>query len=264
MTAELYIGRTEHHRFAPRPHRFAYRMAHLFIDIDRVDEIGTGLRLLRPGRFGLFSFTPRDHGDRASADLRPWVVGALERAGVTASAARIRLLTMPRLLGFVFNPLSIFFVEAEDSALEAVVYEVNNTFGQAHAYVAPAAGHGPQHQAAEKVFYVSPFYRVEGAYAFRVTRPGRRFALSIVKSVDGAPDFTASLHAMRTPLTDAALLRLSLAMPFMTLGVVAAIHWEALRLWLKGAPFGHRPPGPTADVSSGRLARAETRSRTMV
>lgn len=263
MTAALYLGRTEHFRFAPRPHRFAYRMAYLVIDIDRVSEAPGTLRLFRIGRFGLFSFSPRDHGDRRSESLRPWVLETLAKAGVTASAGRIRLLSLPRLFGFVFNPLSVFFIETTEGRLEAVIYEVNNTFGQTHAYVVPASGEGPQRQVAEKLFYVSPFYKVEGAYRFRVTAPGRAFALSIVKTVDDAPDFTASLHAVRTALTDAALLRLSLSMPFMTLGVVAAIHWEALRLWLKGAPFGHRPPGPKTGVSSGRLSRAEARRRTV-
>ena len=131
------------------------------------------------------------------------------------------------------------------------IVEVNNTFGQTHAYVVPASGGHDDRQSAEKTFYVSPFFRVEGGYHFRISAPDAQFKLVIVKETDGVRDFVASQTARRRPLTDAHLLRLSLVMPLMTLGVVAAIHWEALRLWIKGAPFGARPAGPKAGMSVG-------------
>ncbi len=158
------------------------------------------------------------------------------------------------MLGFVFNPLSLFFVEDARGRLEAVIYEVNNTFGQTHAYVVPALGRACERQEADKRLYVSPFYRVEGAYRFRLMPPGERFGLVITKVVDGAVDFTATLQAKRRPLTDAALVKLLFSMPFMTLGVLLAIHWQALLLWFKRAPFGARPPGPKAGTSVGRAS----------
>jgi DUF1365 family protein len=254
--ASLYVGRTVHHRLAPRPHRFSYGLFHLLLDIDRVDEAFAGLKLLRRGRFGVFSFDPRDHGARDGSALRPWVKAQLAEAGITASARHVRLMTFPRVLGFVFNPLSIVFVHAEDDQLEAVIYEVNNTFGQTHAYVTPADGAPETRQAADKVFYVSPFFRIEGGYRFRIAAPAERFNLRIVKQTEGRTDFFASLTAHRRPLTDGHLLRLSFTMPLMTLGVVMAIHWEALRLWIKGAPFGARPAGPKAGMSIGRTELA--------
>jgi len=250
--AELYVGRTTHSRLAPRPHRFTYTLFQVLVDVDRTSERFTRLGLLRQGRFGLFSFSERDHGARDGAPLRGWVEQTLQAAGTPATAAVIRLLCFPRVLGFVFNPISIFYVHAADDRLEAVIYEVNNTFGQTHAYVIPARGEGEERQAADKQLYVSPFYRVDGRYRFRLTPPDERLKLVIVKSVPGEPDFTAALTAQRKPLTDRSLAALFFVMPLMTLGVVAAIHWEALRLWLKGAPFGARPPGPTAGVSAGR------------
>jgi DUF1365 family protein len=250
--ASLYIGRTVHTRFAPRPHRFAYGVFQLLLDIDRMDEAFAGLKLMRLGRLGLFSFEPRDHGARDATPLRDWVTARLAEAGITASARRIRLLSFPRVLGFVFNPLSIYFIHDEDERLEAVIYEVNNTFGQTHAYVTPATGAASEHQAVDKAFYVSPFFRVEGGYRFRLSAPAERFKLVIVKEVDGQRDFVASQMAHRRALTDSQLLRLSFVMPLMTFGVVAAIHWEALRLWIKGAPFGARPAGPKAGMSVGR------------
>jgi DUF1365 family protein len=250
--ASLYVGRTVHSRREPRPHRFTYQVFQLLIDIDRVDEALKPLTVLRHGRTGLFSFAERDHGARDGGSLRAWVERTLGEAGLAATARTIRLLCFPRVLGFVFNPISIFFIHGQDGRLEAVIYEVNNTFGQTHAYVVPASGGTEEHQAADKRLYVSPFYRVEGGYRFRLNPPGERLTLVINKHVADKPDFTASLTAKREPLTDRRLLALFFAMPLMTLGVVVAIHWEAFRLWLKGAPFGARPPGPKSGVSLGR------------
>jgi DUF1365 family protein len=252
--ASLYVGHTRHVRAKPRPHSFTYGVFQLLIDVDRVDEVVRSTALLRHGRFGVFSFAECDHGHRDGAPLRAWVEAKLADAGIPARAARIRLLCFPRVLGFVFNPLSLFFIEDAAGRLEAVIYEVNNTFGQTHAYVIPALGRACERQEADKRLYVSPFYRVEGAYRFRLTPPGERFSLGVTKVVDGAPDFTATLQTTRRPLTDAALVRLFFSMPFMTLGVVLAIHWQALLLWLKGAPFGARPPGPRLDASVGRAS----------
>lgn len=250
--ASLYVGKTTHSRLRPRPHRFTYGVFQLLIDVDRLDEAVAGLACLRKGRFGVFSFAERDHGARDGSPLRTWVAKLLTDADIPASAHTIRLLCFPRVLGFVFNPISIFFVHAADERLEAVIYEVNNTFGQTHAYVLPASGAPRERQTADKRLYVSPFYRVEGGYRFRLTPPAQTFRLVINKEVGGEVDFTANLIAERRALTDAALLKLFFGMPLMTLGVVAAIHWEALKLWIKGAPFGSRPSGPKTGVSVGR------------
>ena len=250
--ASLYVGETSHHRFAPRPHRFRYRIFQLLIDVDRPAQALKGLRTIRYGRFGLFSFAACDHGARDGSPLRLWVEDKLRAAGVAATAHHIRLLALPRVLGFVFNPISIFFVHAADDRLEAVIYEVNNTFGQTHAYVIPTRGGPVERHDADKALYVSPFYRVEGGYRFRLTPPGGTLDLTVQKQTDGHPDFIAALNLRRAPLTDRAMAGLFIGMPFMTLGVVFAIHWEAVRLWLKGTPFGARPPGPKAGMSVGR------------
>ena len=187
--ASLYVGKTTHARQGPRAHRFSYGIFQLLIDIDRLADATRGLRLFRHGRFGLFSFDEHDHGARDGSPLRPWVEARLAEAGLSASAHRIRLLSFPRMLGFVFNPISIFFVEDDCGRLEAVIYEVNNTFGQTHAYVAPAEGRACERQEAEKRLYVSPFYGVDGAYRFLITPPAKTFNLVITKFVEGAVDF---------------------------------------------------------------------------
>ena len=249
--AALYVGETWHRRFAPRPHEFRYRLFQLLVDVDRLDEAFAGLRWMRLGKGGLMSFSPRDHGDRQTDQLRPWVTATLAQAGVEATAVTIRLLCFPRVLGFVFNPLSIFFVHAGDGGLEAVIYEVNNTFGQTHAYVIPASGAGRETQRAAKAFYVSPFYKVEGEYRFDISAPDETLDLRIVKAVAGKPDFVATQTATREALTDQRLAALFWSIPLLTVKVVAAIHWEALRLFFKGAPFGARPPGPKSGISAG-------------
>ncbi len=258
--AALYVGETWHKRFAPRPHEFRYRLFQLLVDIDRLDEAFAGLRWMKLGKGGLMSFSPHDHGDRNSDHLRPWVDATLDQAGVDATAATIRLLCFPRVLGFVFNPLSIYFVHAADGRLEAVVYEVNNTFGQTHAYVIPATGGPRETQRAAKRFYVSPFYKVEGEYRFDISAPDETLDLRIVKAVDGKPDFVATQTARREVLSDQRLAALFWSIPLLTLKVVAAIHWEALRLLFKRAPFGARPPGPDSGISTGEplgLAKRE-------
>ena len=133
-----------------------------------------------------------------------------------------------------------------------MIYEVNNTFGQTHAYVLPATGAAVELHQAKKAMYVSPFYRVEGRYRFRLIAPAERFELTIQKQVQGKADFLATQVAQRVDLSDLALLRLFVQLPMMTLGVVLAIHWQALKLWLKGAPFSPRPSGPQAGASRGQ------------
>lgn len=253
MTAWLYVGETTHRRLSPRPHAFRYRLFQLLVDIDRIDDDLRGLRLIRRGRFGLFSFHDGDHGWRDGRPLRAWVEARLAEAGLAARAARIRLLTFPRVLGYVFNPISLFFVEDEAGDLEAVIYEVNSTFGQTHAYVAPASGRGRQRQTADKRLFVSPFFGLDGAYRFDVSPPGERLSLTIVKDSSGTPDFVATMRLDRRALSDGRLLGLFVSMPLITLKVVAAIHWEARRLFLKGIPLVRRPSAPDVGASAATL-----------
>lgn len=254
MTAWLYDGETTHRRVGAVTHGFRYRLFQILLDVDRIDEDLRGLRTVRRGRLGLFSYDDHDHGWRDGRPLRGWVVERLAEAGVAATAHRIRLLAMPRVLGFVFNPISLFYVEDADGGLEAVIYEVNSTFGQSHAYVAPASGPGPQRQRADKRLFVSPFYGVDGSYRFDVTPPGETLDLAIVKTdAAGQAEFTATLHGERKALTDARILRLFLGFPLMTLQVVAGIHWQAVRLFVKGVRLVPRPDGPDIGTSAATL-----------
>jgi len=241
----LYVGRVGHRRHRPRAHRLDYRVFSLLLDLDELPELGRRLRLFAHNGPGLFSLLDRDHGPGDGSDLSPHVRGLLARADVRDADGPIRLLCYPRVLGFVFNPLSVYYCHRGDGALRALVYEVNNTFGERHSYVIPVEGQGPRvRQTCPKAFYVSPFLPMDCTYHFRVRTPGERLSLVIHETHQGEPILDAWLTGERRPLTDAGLLRAALSIPLLTFKVVAGIHWEALKLWRKGVPlFRHEPTG---------------------
>lgn len=244
----LYVGRVIHQRLRPRRHRLAYRVFWLLLDLDEVEILGARLRLFSRNRFNLLSFHDRDHGDGGERPLRRQVEDHLARLGVDLDGGAIRLLTMPRVLGYVFNPISIYYCHRRNGDLAALVYEVTSTFGERHAYVIPVAAadaeRGVIRQQTAKALYVSPFLDMTMTYAFRGAAPGEHLGLNVDGSdADGLMIATA-MQGRREPLTDAALLRAAASVPLLTLKVVAAIHWEALKLWLKGVPLTRQPSRP--------------------
>lgn len=249
-------GITTHVRYEPFKRRFAYPLAQILIDIDRVAEAAHGCRLLGHNRFNLFSFHDCDHGDRSGAALRPWVETRFAEAHVALDGGRIDLLCFPRVLGYVFNPLSVFFGYGPEGELRGVIYEVNNTFGETHAYVARVNADAAPH-IAEKRFHVSPFMGVEGDYRFTLQAPADTFKLGIENLVAGKRTHLATIDARRAVLNDDWILRTFARLPFSTLQVVFGIHWQALKLWLRGATY-HRKPAPPVD----RATLAETATAT--
>lgn len=234
----LYRGHVMHMRLTPFHHRFRYRVFSMLLDVDRLEETLAPLRLMALDRFGLMAFHRRDHAARDGSDLRHWVEAELSRNGLPRPA-RIWLLCFPRILGYVFNPLSVYFCEDEGGDLSAVVYEVKNTFGDQHTYVLPAdqGRDGAVRHGTDKAFFVSPFIGMDQSYRFTFRRPTDQLALKIRQHGPDGPWLIATQNGRRRPLSDRSLLALWLAHPAMTLKVFAAIHWQALRLWLKGARF---------------------------
>lgn len=230
---EIYRGEVMHRRHRPVGHRFRYRVFTILLDLDRVEAALRGLRLLSWNRFNLFSFHDRDHGPRDGKSLRPWVEDRLREAGIDHDGGAIQLLCFPRILGYVFNPLSLYFCHWRDGSLAAMVYEVKNTFGEQHAYVLPAP-QGNGHHRCAKSFYVSPFIGMSASYRFRLRAPDERLAISIRETDAQGPLLDAVMTGQRVDLTDRALARCFIAYPLMTLKVIAAIHFEAFRLWRKG------------------------------
>lgn len=235
--SSIYEGWVMHRRVSPRHHRFKYAVFALLLDLDELARLDKGLRLFGYNRRGLFSFHDRDHGPVGANDphdLRRWLDLLLEEAAITANGAR-RVLCYPRILGFVFNPLSVWFCHDDGGALKAIVYEVHNTYEERHCYVLPAGQDTKlvRHGCA-KGFYVSPFLSRDCRYQFRIRPPAEDVAVAIHEEEAGKPILNASFAGERRPLTDAALLKMLLAYPLMTLKVVAAIYYEAVRLMLKG------------------------------
>ena len=238
----VYIGSVMHRRLTPRVHRFRYRGFWLLLDLDEVEASCLRLALFSHNRFNIFSLYDRDHGDGSDMPLREQIVCKLAQAEIAFSGGNIRLLCMPRTLGYSFNPLSIYFCTHPDGNPAAIVYEVHNTFGERHSYVIHAETGGRIQQSCDKAFYVSPFLDMDLRYKFAVSLPGEKLAVTIRLSKGDEAVMVACLAGNRRALTDGVLLSLFFAMPAVTLKVMAAIHWEAIRLWLKGLRFRARTP----------------------
>ncbi len=243
----LYTGTVMHRRFKPHAHRLNYRVFWALLDLDELPNLASRLRLFSLKGFNLFGFRNADHGDGSDRPLRAQVEEHLAKAGIDLNGGAIRLLCMPRLFGFVFNPISVYYCYNRSGALKALLYQVHNTFGQRHSYLIPVDSKpgDPLEQRCLKAFYVSPFMDMDIDYRFRVQPPDKRVALAIECSDAQGPVLMASLAGERQALTDAALLRAFLSFPLMTLKVVAGIHWEALKLWIKGMRLRSRPPAPS-------------------
>lgn len=259
QASSLYRGAVMHQRRRPKPHRLSYRVFWLLLDLAEIDDLDRRLRLFSRGRTNLLSFHDRDYGDGSGASLRPQVEAWLRRADIDIGAGPIRLLTMPRVLGYVFNPISLYYCHETDGRLAAVIYEVTSTFGERRAYVIPVPVEDQQagliRQGAAKALYVSPFLGMEMDYEFRGHAPGERLDLAITGLDAEGPLITAVMSGERRPLKDRDLLAAAVAVPLLTLKVIAAIHWEALKLWLKGVPLTRQPPTAPEPVAIQRLAR---------
>lgn len=249
----LYAGVVTHARLKPRRHALRYRIFMLLLDLDRLDAVDRRLKLFSLRRLNLVGFDPRRHGDGSDTPLKDQVEARLAAAGV-AHGGPVRMLAMPRILGTGFNPLTVYFCHRPDGALSAILYEVNNTFGERHSYLIPVQHTGPiVTQACDKGFYVSPFMDMDLSYAFRVRPPSGVDGepVQVLVDVDDAEGrvLSTGFVAARQPLTDRNLLRAWLTHPWMTVGVLGAIHWEALFIWLKGEKIRQRPPAPARAVT---------------
>jgi len=248
--ASLYVGAVMHARLKPMGHRFTYKVMNTLIDIDRLAEANRMSRLFRVNRRGLFSFHERDHGPRDGTPLRAHVDRLLRAQGVDLAGGRVLLLCYPRLFGYVFNPLSVYYCYDADGALAALIYEVRNTFGDIHSYVLPVGAADTSEagirQVQDKAFYVSPFIGMRMRYHFRMLPPGDAVKIRILETDADGPLLAATFSGRRHDLTTRQLLAALLHLPLVTLKIMGAIHFEALRLWLKGARLYPRPAARAA------------------
>jgi uncharacterized protein len=259
LRSALFAGHVVHQRTRPKRHRLRYSVFYLALDLEEAPAVGAALRLFSVNRFNVFSFHEQDHGDGSSLPLLGQIRAKLRAAELDAEGA-IVLLTMPRMLGYAFNPLSLYFCYGKDGGVAAILYEVNNTFGQRHTYLIPATpdADGLVRQESAKSLYVSPFLDTDMSYAFVAAPPMERVAISISARDKEGPVLIARLAANRIPLADRTLLRALLAYPFLTLKVLAAIYLEALRLWLKGVRPTARPTQLTGQTTVGQALQPRT------
>jgi DUF1365 family protein len=248
----LYVGRLRHRRYRPRPHAFAYPLFMAFLDVDRIDETMRRSRLTSLNRFNWAAFDDRDHVGDPREPLRARLVSSAAEHGIVLPDGPIGLLTHLRYLGYAFNPISFIYAFSPDGGLRAVGGEVHNTFGGRCLYWLPVdpawPATRPLRWRTPKVMHVSPFMGMDVDYEFVVSRPGPSLVAHMATrrrdEATAAPYFDATLTLERRAWTPAALRRLLVRHPMVTAKVVAAIHWEAFRLWWKGLPAYPHPDGP--------------------
>ena len=249
--ATLYAGKVAHIRHAPFRHRFDYRIWMLAIDLDRVDDVAAASGMFSHNRFGLLALYDKDHGPRDGSPLRPWVEAALQRDGLAKAGARIIFLTMPRLLGYAFNPISFYFCYDAAGQLGAILHQVKSTFGDQIGYLMPVSGPGNVRQSTEKHMHVSPFFDMQGGYQFDLTAPAEAFTVSIRYGAAGVRRMTATMRLQARPWRPSAILRLLFEMPLTPMKVMLAIHWQALLLFCRGAVFHKIPAQPHSTIIAG-------------
>lgn len=250
--ALLYRSEVMHQRMSPLKYRFNYRVFSLLLDIDRLDETAGLTPLFSLNRFNFLSFYIRDHGPRDGSALRPWLENHLQQHGIDLDGGRVQILAFPRVLGYVFNPLTIWYCYHRDGSLRAVLCEVSNTFGESHGYLLHEQGAAmswPVRQKRLKVFHVSPFISLDAEYHFVLPLPGERLNVAIREYQKDELMLVATQQGKAASFSTGNLLRALLGVPFLTLKVMTLIHWQALKLFLRRAPFYRKPEPPSQEVS---------------
>lgn len=230
-----------HARRVPFEQRFSYTLFMVDLDIDRLDEANKQCAFFAVDRPALYALRTKDHGGRQTGPLRPWADAQFREAGIDLTGGTIRLLALPRHLYYKFSPISLWFGYDQSGALKGIIYEVNNTFGDTHAYVAPVSGEVDRHRVS-KAMYVSPFFDVSGDYLFTLTQIRDKLRLIIDNRENEQSTHMATLVGSYEPATSGAFFEAAVTRPLSSHGVTLGIHWEALKLFFKGAGYRSRPP----------------------
>lgn len=249
MNSAIYEGTVVHARLSPTTHRFTYRVYYMLFDLDELDDLDRRLRWFSHNRFNALSLHDTDHGADDGRSLKEWIATTLEESGFDFELGRVEMLAFPRILGYVFNPISVWYCRDTDGVVRAVLHEVRNTFGDKHCYLSAVDATNPT-QTFGKRLHVSPFMDMEKRYDFSLTMPESAVGIRIRES-DAAGDemFRAAFTGRRRELDDRSLLTMFVKYPLVTVKTIAAIHFEAIRLWVKRVPFFRRPTPPTEPVT---------------
>jgi uncharacterized protein len=242
----LYRGTVMHARLHPFVHRYRYKVLSWLFDIDELPDLGQ-TKPFAYNQKALISFYDKDHGPRDGTPLRPWIESLYREHDLAGQPERIMLLCWPRILGHVFNPLSVYFCYQQEN-LSAVFYEVKNTFGEQHIYAFEIEKKSEaiiEHKA-KKNFYVSPLIPMQADYHFRLRSPAEELWLTIAESVDNKPQLFAEWLGRQEPLTPSAMWRALIHFPLLSIKILFSIHWQALQMWVKGATYYSKPAPPEA------------------
>ena len=238
MTSSIYNGTVIHKRFKPKTHYFKYSVFSLLIDLSELETLDKKIKFFSFNKFNLISFFEKDHGSRDGSSLIKWVKKNLYENNIQYNNITIKLLCYPRIFGYVFNPLSVFFIYDNNEKLISILYEVKNTFGEQHTYIFKVENDSKlfQHNCAKK-FHVSPFIEMNCNYFFRILKPGEKISIKIDQYQINEKILYASQDGSRANLNSKELLKSYLKHPLMTFKIISAIHYEAFKLWTKGVRF---------------------------
>ena len=238
MTSSIYNGTVIHKRFKPKIHYFEYKVFSLLIDLSELEYLSKKTKFFSHNKFNLVSFYEKDHGSRDGSSLISWVKKNLEDNNINSEKVRIKLLCYPRILGYVFNPLSVFYIYDDSEKLISILYEVKNTFGEQHTYIFKVDSEQNlfQHNCSKK-FHVSPFIEMNCKYFFRLLKPGEKISVIIDQYQTDEKILYASQDGQRVDFNTKELIKSYLKHPLMTFKIISAIHFEAFKLWLKGIKF---------------------------
>ena len=239
MNSCIYNGVVTHTRFKPVKHFLKYKTFSLLIDLDEINQLDRSINIFSHNKFNIFSFYDKDHGERDGSDLKEWVLKNISKFNIKGEINKVKILCYPRVFGYVFNPLSIFYCY-QDGELKVVFYEVKNTFNEQHTYIFKVKDSNVVTQTCKKKFYVSPFMNMDTYYSFRLLNPNEKLSVSIKQTDKKDTILTAVQTGERKDFNLKQLVINFFRYPLMTIKIISAIHFEALLLWKKGAIYRKR------------------------
>ena len=231
--SKIYTGKVIHKRFKPKEHYFKYNVFSLLIDLNELEEINKYIKFFSYNKFNIISFYDKDHGDRDGSSIKLWVKKNLRNIGIMTEDISIKLLCYPRIFGYVFNPLSTYFIYNKHSKLISIFYEVKNTFGEQHTYIFKAQDEKTVQNKCKKKFYVSPFIEMDCEYHFKTLNPREQLSVVINQNDKDGKLLFASQDGISKDFNNKNLIFSYLTHPLMTFKIIGAIHYEAFKLWAK-------------------------------
>ena len=236
--SSIYIGNVIHKRFKPKIHFFKYKVFSILLDISEIDILDKSLKIFSYNKFNIVSFYDADHGPRDGTSIKEWVIKNLNDNRINTENIKIKLLCYPRIFGYVFNPLSVFFIYNKNSELISILYEVKNTFGEQHTYIFKTKENENYiKHTCKKKFHVSPFIEMDCTYFFKILKPSEKISVIIDQYDEEGKLLYASQDGDRIEFNNKNLVLSYLRHPLMTFKIIVAIHFEAFKLWTKGIKF---------------------------